>query len=153
LSAAIVGLLASPPASVAAPAPVALSFDQLVVGSSRELKPSPRLLSLQGKRVKLTGFMAKMEMPPRGGFYLAPRPVTCDEAADGTADLPPNAVYVVVRSHAGEPVAFTPRPLEVTGVLDVGNRVEPDGRSTHIRITLDRTNDLHKPARVPENRP
>jgi hypothetical protein len=130
--------------------PASLSFADLVVGSSRGLRPSAKLLALQGKRVKLTGFMAKMELPPSGGFYLAAQPVTCDEAGGGSADLPPNAVYVVVRSHAGHTVSYTPRPLEVTGVLDVGHRVEPDGRATHIRITLDRTDDLPAPTRSPE---
>jgi hypothetical protein len=145
-------LLAAARATVATPGPVALSFDRLVVGTSRELEPSPRLLELHGKRVKLTGFMAKMELPPSGGFYLAALPVSCDEAGGGSADLPPNAVYVVVRSHAGQTVPFTTRPLEVTGTLEVGHRVEPDGRSTHIRITLDRTDDLRKPLRLRGNR-
>jgi hypothetical protein len=57
-----------------------------------------------------------------------------------------------VRSHAGQTVPFTTRRLEVTGTLEVGHRVEPDGRSTHIRITLDRTDDLRKPTRLRGNR-
>jgi hypothetical protein len=100
------------------------------------------LLELSGQRVKLVGFMAKMEVAPKGAFYLTPRPVSCDEEGGGTADLPPEAVYVLVRSSAGEEIPHTPRALEVTGLLDVGYRVEQDDRVTHIRLLLDRPQDL-----------
>jgi hypothetical protein len=119
-----------------------LSFCEFFDPSARELKPSARLLGLKGKRVRLVGFMANMELPPRGAFYLTPRPIACDEAGGGTADLPPEAVLVLVRSRAGESVPFSPRALEVTGVLDLGPREEEDGRTSMIRLTLDRPPDV-----------
>ncbi|BDU74648.1 hypothetical protein [Mesoterricola silvestris] len=120
----------------------ALGFKEVLDTSGPELKPSARVLALAGSRVKLVGFMAKMEVAPKGAFYLAPRPVACDEEGGGTADLPPEAVYVVVRSSPGEEIAYTPRALEVTGQLQVGYRCEPDGRVTHLRLILDQPQDL-----------
>jgi hypothetical protein len=124
------------------PDPVNLTFPELLAPTPRELAPSARLLSLAGKRIRLVGFMAKMEAAPKGAFYLTPRPVSCDEEGGGTADLPPEAVYVVVRSSAGQDIPHSPRALEVTGLLEVGYHVEADDRVTHIRLLLDRPQDL-----------
>jgi len=120
----------------------ALAFREFFDATGSEPVLSARLRELNGKRVKLVGFMAKMEIAPKGAFYLTPRPVSCDEEGGGTADLPPEAVYVVVRSSPGEEVAFTPRALEVTGRLEVGYHVEADDRVTHIRLLLDQPQDL-----------
>ena len=114
-----------------------LSFKEFFEGTNGELKPSATLLQLNGKRVRLIGFMAQMETPPIGAFYLCPRPVTCDEAGGGTADLPPESVFVIVRSLTGKEVPFIPRAVEVTGLLEVGNRQEADGRVSFIRLVLD----------------
>jgi hypothetical protein len=115
-----------------------LAFGELFVASARELRPSPRLQALAGHRVRLTGFMVKMEDPPRGAFYLAPRPVDCDESGAGTGDLPPEVVRVVVRSSPEEVLPWVPRPLEVTGVLELGPQPDGAGRVSAIRIVLDR---------------
>ncbi|WP_306600451.1 hypothetical protein [Geothrix sp. 21YS21S-2] len=119
-----------------------LAFKDFFEVDASAIKPSGRLLALSGKRVRLVGFMAKMEVAPKGAFYLTPRPVSCDEEGGGTADLPPEAVYVVVRSSPGQEVPYTPSALEVTGRLQVGYRVEEDERVTHIRLLLDRPEDL-----------
>src|SRR6202022_1749087 len=105
-----------------------LSFKELFEASPRELKPSQKLLALQGRRVKMVGYMAQMEMPPAGAFYLASQPVVCGEGGGGTADLPPDAVRVVIRSAKGKHLEHSPRLLEVTGILELGNRVEEDGQ-------------------------
>lgn len=119
-----------------------LAFGDFFETSSQEINPSAQLLALAGQRVKLVGFMAKMEVAPKGAFYLTPRPVSCDEEGGGTADLPPEAVYVVVRSSTGQEIPHSPRALEVTGLLEVGYHVEADDRVTHIRLLLDRPQDL-----------
>jgi hypothetical protein len=131
---------------------VKLSFDEFFEPGPRGLLPSRRLLDLDGKRVRLVGFMARMELLPKGAFFLTPRPVYCDESGGGTADLPPEAVRVVVRSFAGKPIPYTPRLLEVTGVLSVGTRAEPDGTTSGLRLVLDRRGSAvtsPKPTRTP----
>jgi hypothetical protein len=131
----LVGLLVA--SGAAAPPPEPLSFQEFFESSSSALRPSARLLSLVGKRVRLVGFMARMESPPKGGFYFCAHPVLATEAGAGTADLPPDAVLVVVRSAAGKEVTHIARPLEVTGVLELGPLVDEDGRVSRIRVVLD----------------
>jgi hypothetical protein len=114
-----------------------IGLDELLVPGTAELRPSEKLLALEGKRVRLVGFMVRMELPPRGAFYLVPRPLSCDEAGGGTADLPPQTVRVIVPSAAGKQIAYNPRPLEVTGILETGNRIEGDGQASNIRLILD----------------
>jgi len=115
----------------------ALSFKDFFASVNGELKLSPMLLGLNGKRVRLVGFMAQLETPPTGAFYLCPRPITCDEEGAGTADLPPESVFVIARSWSGKAFPFSPRALEVTGILEVGNLQDEDGRVSFIRLILD----------------
>ncbi len=121
---------------------IGLSFKEFFESGAGGLKPSPTLLRLSGKRVRLVGFMAQMETPPLGAFYLCPRPINCDEEGGGTADLPAESVLVIVRSQSGKAIAFSPRALEVTGILEVGNRQDPDGRVSFIRLVLDGPDEL-----------
>jgi len=112
--------------------------------ASRGLKPSARLLELEGKRIKMVGFMAQMEVPPKGGFYLCAHPVFSGESGGGTADLPPDAVFVVVPSAAGKALELVRGPLEVTGVLEIGSRVDADGFVSRIRIVLDKSLEVNR---------
>ena len=119
-----------------------LSFKEFFEGVDGGLTPSSRLLRLNGRRVRLVGFMAQMESPPLGAFYLCPRPISCDEEGAGTADLPAESVLVIVGSQRGKVMPFTPRALEVTGILEVGNRQDADGRVSFIRLVLDGPDEL-----------
>lgn len=114
-----------------------LKFDELIV-SAPVLGPSERAQSLAGRPVRMAGFMADMELPPKGGFFLVPRPVHCDEAGAGTADLPLESVFVIAPSARGHAVPHIPGPVEVVGLFEVGNRAEPDGgpaSAFRIRLT------------------
>jgi hypothetical protein len=124
-----------PEPSPAPPEP--LSFAEFFDPSAQSLVPSARLRGLEGKRVRLTGFMAEMELPPKGGFYLCASPVFAGEGGGGTADLPPAAVLVVVRSAEGKTLAPLRRALEVTGRVELGPRADDLGRVSNIRILLD----------------
>jgi len=117
--------------------PSPLSFSEFFRPGGARLEPSEKLASLDGKRVRMTGFMAHLEDGPTGAFYLAARAVECDEGGAGTGDLPPDAVLVVVPWSAGETVRYLPGPLEVTGTLRIGGPARPDGMPSRIRIVLD----------------
>jgi hypothetical protein len=123
-----------------APAPSApdarLELRELVT-RGQTLAPSAKAESLAGKRVITTGYMAQMELAPKGAFYLASRPVRCDEAGAGTADLPPDALLVLTDALRDRVVPFVPGPIEVSGVLEVGNRTNAEGRTSGFRLTLD----------------
>jgi hypothetical protein len=116
---------------------VRLDFAEMLAPDPGALRPSSKVTALAGKRVRLVGYMAHMTIAPRGAFYLVPKRLFCDEAGGGSADLPPTAVRVVVPSASGHEIAFNPRPLEVTGVLEVGNHAEDDGHTSNFRIVLD----------------
>src|SRR5215813_9485842 len=148
------GILAGSPGTGATPSStgpepaVALSFKEFFEATPRELKPSQKLLSLNGKRVRMVGYMARMERVVPGAFYLVPHPVMCDEEGGGTSDLPVENVLVLVRSAKDREIAFIPRPVEVTGILEVGNREEEDGRVSAIRLTLDAKPAKHSATRT-----
>ena len=117
--------------------PVSLAFSEFFVPSPTALQLSPKLLALNGKRVRLDGYMVKMEEALPGAFYLTAHPTFCDEEGAGTADLPPGCVRVIVRGAKNRPLSFVGRPLIVTGILQVGALTDADGQVSHFRLILD----------------
>lgn len=134
---------AAPNPSGASPeAPAAsLEFRELL-DTGATLRPSAKALALHGKRVRVVGFMAEMEEPVQGAFYLVPRPMRLDESGAGTGDLPLESILVVVPGAEDKALPHLEGPLEGIGVLDVGNRADEQGRVSNFRLSLDR------PARV-----
>ena len=123
-------------------AAVPLKFNEILVPTDRELKPSAKLLSLAGKRARIVGFMIDQEEPTKGTFYLWKRPVFNDESGAGIGDVPPDAILVVVRGAKNAVINHSSRPLEVTGILEVGPHTEENGASSMLRILLDRPQDV-----------
>jgi hypothetical protein len=129
--------------------PAALAFSEFFRPASTRLQPSDKLTGLDGQRVRIVGFMAQMEDGPSGAFYLAARPVNCDEGGAGTGDLPPDAVLVVVPWSAGAEIRFLPGPLEVVGTLHLGAATRQDGSPSRIRIVLDSPQPKSEGGKVP----
>lgn len=101
------------------------------------LEPSAKLLGLNGKRVRIVGYMAQQESPSTGTFILSPIPVTMgDEDESFADDLPSSAIFVHLEGSSGV-VPFIPGLLKLTGVLNVGNQEETDGRVSSVRLLLD----------------
>jgi hypothetical protein len=112
-----------------------LSVRELTEAAANVVVPTPRALALASKRVRLIGFMVRQEEEQAGGFWLAARPVECDEGGGGTGDLPPGSVRVLMASDVPAPIDG---PIAVTGVLEVGNDAAPDGPVSTFRLRLDR---------------
>ena len=131
------------PADGSAPPPreaAELTFSEFFVTpvGPRGLTPTEKLLRLDGKRVRLLGYMVQQERRMPGRFLLTSRPVRVHEEHYGLADdLPPATVHVLMPSQTDQLVPYTPRPLHLTGMLSVGNREEPDGRISIVRLILD----------------
>ncbi len=123
-----------------APPATVLAFSE-IIAKGPELRLSARTQALAGRHVRMRGFMARLELPIKGGFYLTPQPVDCDEGGGGTADLPLESVFVISRALQDREVPHLRGPVEVTGTFEVGSRAEPDGRTTALRIVLDATLD------------
>ena len=116
--------------------PATLTFNEFFETSTQGLNPTNKLIHLKNKRVRLTGFMAQMENELEGSFYLVPRPIFCDEEGGGNADIPPEAVLVMVPFRNRQKIPFVQGLLEVTGILEIGNK-EENGRVSSIRLIMD----------------
>lgn len=136
-------------ATLALAPPPLLAFRGLLESRSGRLTPSARLQAAAGTRVRMRGFVADMEMAPKGGFWLLPSPLQADESGGGTADLPPESVFVVVRSSPVTAFRSPNRPVEVTGMLELGPKPLPDGTMTRLRLVLDREAPKAPPSRRP----
>lgn len=136
----LVGLMGCAGVVTQLPAPVELQFAdffQRPVGP-RGLEPTPTLLALDGKRVRISGYMVSEEEPSPGAFMLAPVPTSLAEVADGPADYLPGATLFVQLPErvASQTIEFRPGLWSLTGTLELGAREEPNGRVSYVRLSL-----------------
>jgi hypothetical protein len=103
------------------------------------LEPTPRLLELDGKRVRIVGYMVQQETPAIDGFLFAPLPVQLGDEDESLADdLPPSTIRIDLPTSRGVVVPGVPGLLQLTGVLHVGMAADAaSGRSTPARLVLD----------------
>ena len=105
----------------------------------RGLSLTERAKALQGKRVRVAGYMVQQEDPHPGVFLLTRVPLAIIDHEGGLSDLPTDHLRVLVPgADSAAAIPFTPRPLLLTGVLSLGNRAEADGSVSVVRLTLDR---------------
>ena len=117
-----------------------LKFSEFFVSpiGDRGLVLTEKLRGLEGKRVRLLGYMVRQEEATPGKFLLTPLPVEVHEHDSQFADdLPPSTVHVFVPACRDQPVPYTRQLLLLTGALSVGNREEADGRISLVRLALD----------------
>ena len=127
--------LPPPPAGV-----TDLKFSEFFVSpiGARGLTFTDKLRRLEGNRVRVLGYMVRQGKSSPGTFLLAPIPVQLDEDHYGLADdLPAATLYVSVAGHQEQMISYTPRPMLLTGILSLGNREEPDGHISAVRLVLD----------------
>jgi hypothetical protein len=102
------------------------------------LRYSRKSLALDGRKVRILGYMVERDAPVPGLLLLAPVPVRLHEREAGEADdLPAATLFVIVPDRAAEILPHTPGPLLLTGTLQLGNREESDGRISSVRLILD----------------
>jgi hypothetical protein len=136
-----------------------LNFSEFFVSpiGDRGLTFTDKLRSLDGKRVRITGYMVEQEKPTPGVFPLAAVPIRLHEDHYGLADdLPPATAYVSMPTDYHGTVPHTRELMLVTGILRLGNREETDGRISTVRLTVDQTNPillLHKRAAAESHGP
>ena len=115
-----------------------LKFSEFFVNpvGPRGLELTDKLKALDGKRVRILGYMVAQDERPPGSFLLTPVPVHLHDHDSALADdLPAATVHVFV---PGKPsIGHTRQLLLLTGTLSVGSRPEPDGRVSAVRLTLD----------------
>ncbi len=112
-------------------------FFELPVGP-RGLTVTQKLRSLDGKPVRVLGYMVKQGDPHPGLFLFATLPLQVDDRDYGLADdLPPATIFVHLPEYQDKIVPYIAGPLLLTGSLSVGNQEEADGRVSLVRLTLD----------------
>ncbi len=105
---------------------------------TRGLEVTDQLRQLDGRRVRILGYMVQQEEAPPGRLLLAPVPAQIHEHDNGLADdLPPSLVFVSVPTLPDSPVPHVPGLMLLTGTLGVGGQAEKDGRISLVRLTLD----------------
>lgn len=104
----------------------------------RGLEFTDKLKALDGRRVRILGFMIQQEQTAHGLALLAPFAFTTHEDEYGLCDdLPSTLVFVNVPKFKDTTVPYTPGMLLLTGRLEVGPREMADGRVSQVRLTLD----------------
>ncbi len=102
----------------------------------RGLVVTEKLTSLDGKRVRMLGYMVRHEAPLPGKFLFTAMPVQVHEH-DSSDDLPAAVVHVSVPTCRDKQVPYAPGLMLLTGTLSVGQREEADGRTSVVRLALD----------------
>lgn len=113
-------------------APVELKFQDffhLPVGPGG-LRPTATLLGLDGKAVRIRGYLVREDGAIANRLLLAPFPVSIDAEDESQADnLPITTLYV----HGGQQ-EYGQQLVVLTGTLSVGPREEADGRISLVRL-------------------
>jgi hypothetical protein len=110
-------------------------FYQLPVGP-RGLEPSAKLLSLDGKRVRILGFMGEMRRPDQRNIIFAPMPLKSQPEEYGLCDdIPATHVLVTIPGNPDETIPFSPAPMLLTGVLSLGINSN-DSETSFVRMLL-----------------
>ena len=112
-------------------------FFKMPVGP-RGLEPTEKLLALNGKKIRLVGFMVRQDVPTKGMFVFAPMPLELGDADESLSDdLPPSTVFVHIATPAQADIAYIPAMIKLTGTLQIGAQNETDGHVSSIRLLLD----------------
>lgn len=113
-------------------------FFRMPVGP-QGLEPTEKLKALNGKVVRLVGYMVKEdEASASARLILSPLPVELGDQDESLSDdLPPSAVFVHLTGADERALPYLPGLLKLTGTLEIGARDEADGRVSSIRLRLD----------------
>jgi len=103
------------------------------------LTPSTRLRALDGKRVRIVGYMVQQEPATPGMFLLSPLPVVAGDEDESLADdIPANAVLVRLPTATKNKLRGQAGLVRVTGVLHVGLSTDTaSGRSAAASLEAD----------------
>ena len=105
-----------------------------IAGSSIPQNFAPSM----GSRCGSSGYMIREPERAPGIFRLAAMPLTVDAKGACAVDhAPPTAVHVFVSASASRLVPYRPGRLVLLGRLEIGPRVEADGRNSAVRLILD----------------
>jgi len=101
------------------------------------LEPTERLRLLDGRRVRMVGYVVQQQPPIPGAFLLSPLPVFAGDEDESLADdIPPSAVLVRLPHARQARVPALPGLVQVSGTLHVGES-EAGSRVATAHLELD----------------
>ena len=87
-----------------------------------------KMKSLEGKKVRILGFMVQLEVRAPGLFLFSPFAIELNDAEEGMSDyLHPATLHVIMPVNKDQPVSYTHGPMLLTGTLSVGAHEEAGG--------------------------
>ena len=128
-------ILSAAAAAAAAPLPLGAAEDALRMRDlyEKNLDFSALARDLEGRRVRVEGFMAPPLDPGLPFFVLTKRPMAVCPFCESEADWPDD-ILAVYTKRALEPVSFN-RRIEVEGRLELGGHEDPDiGFVSRVRL-------------------
>lgn len=117
-------------------------FFKPVIGD-RGPEYTERIRSLNGKRVRVQGFMVREQTRKAGVFMLAPWPTRIE--SDGFCvyeDFPPATLHVLLPEGDQRITPFKPGLFSVIGVLEVRPAEMPDGRNCVASLRIENVSVL-----------
>jgi hypothetical protein len=123
-----------------APGVTELKFDEFFVRpvGPKGLTLTEKLRRLDGKRVRMIGYMVEQDKGVPGVFLFSALPIQLhDHDAALADDLPAAVVHVSVPTCRDQRIPHARGRMLLTGVLSIGPRDEPDGRVSNVRLALD----------------
>lgn len=121
-----------------------LAFEELYVTpvGPKGLEHTARARELNGKPVRMEGFMVRHYHEDPALFLFAPVPAAHNQTEYILADsLPVSLVHVEMQVRPGDAPSWQPQKLTVMGRLELGARQEADGRVSHVRIFCEHVAD------------
>lgn len=104
------------------------------------MEPSEKLLALDGKRVRMVGFMVHGSAPGKTSFILAPVPSAISDEDEGQADdIPASAVLVDLGRNLPQAIPNLAGLIQVSGVLRIGAHEDAASQRVFaVRLELDK---------------
>jgi hypothetical protein len=111
-------------------------FYKMPVGA-RGLEPTERLLSLNGRRVRILGYMGEMERDNKRTLIFSPLPLQAQPEEYGLCDdIPATHILVTFPGNSDEQIRPINGKILLTGILSVGNYSE-NRETSFVRMQLD----------------
>lgn len=113
------------------------SLTELLVGSNNGsgVDYSPRARQLDGKLVRVNGYMVRQASPIPWAILLSPVPQSAHEREYFLCDdLPISTIHVFLPKSAQPLVPFHPEMVAIIGRLELGGRAEADERTSMARV-------------------
>jgi len=121
-----------------APGVTDLSFAELLAaGRGGAIDYTSKAKSLEGKTVRITGYMVRQGQPTPWVTLLSPTPQSLHEREYGLCDdLPISTIHILLPKGPKLFLPYNPGPVAVTGRLELGGREEADQRTSMARLVV-----------------